>query len=180
MLVGRRGAVMRAERCVRAAFCQRLRSLHRFDSTVRFVTRASFQRLGTSHCLRLFSFQYISLRAASQSWTAELARRVLFTRCERYLCFDRLSAERAAAARVILEGIEDASADAVNSLEQRRAELQRERMQIKKDLRNENRKRKRLLAKARGLSVDDLLTVVTMKATAKAKAKAKAEARARA
>ena len=91
--------------------------------------------------------------------------------------FVRLSAERAAAARVILEGIEDASADAVNSLEQRRAELQRERMQIKKDLRNENRKRKRLLAKAKGLSVDDLLTVVTMKATAKAKAKAKAEAR---
>ena len=179
MLVGRRGAVLRAERCVRTAFCQRLRSLHRFDSTVRFVTRASFPRLGTSYCLRLFSFQYISLRAASQSWTAE-AHRVLFTRCERYLCFDRLSAERAAAARVILEGIEDASADAVNSLEQRRAELQRERMQIKKDLRNENRKRKRLLAKARGLSVDDLLTVVTMKATAKAKAKAKAEARARA
>ena len=94
--------------------------------------------------------------------------------------FDRLSAERAAAARVILEGIEDASADAVNSLEQRRAELQRERMQIKKDLRNENRKRKRLLAKAKGLSVDDLLKVVTMKATAKAKAKAKAEARVRA
>ena len=88
-----------------------------------------------------------------------------------------LPAERAAAARVILEGIEDASADAVKSLEERRAELQRERAQIKKDLKNENRKRKRLLAKAKGLSVDDLLAVVTMKATAKAKSKANAKAR---
>ena len=93
------------------------------------------------------------------------------------VCF---AAERTAAARVILEGIEDASADAVKTLEERRAELQRERMQLKKDLRNENRKRKRLLSKARGLSVDDLLAVVTMKAGAKAKAKAKAGAKARA
>ena len=87
-----------------------------------------------------------------------------------------LPAERAAAARIILEGIEDASADAVKALEERRAELHRERARIKKELKNENRKRKRLLAKAKGLSVDDLLTVVTMKAAAKAKAKAKARA----
>ena len=89
-----------------------------------------------------------------------------------------LPAERAAAARAILEGTEDTSANVVTSLERRRAELLRERAQIKKDLKNENRKRKRLLAKAKGLSVDDLLAVVTMKAAAKANAKAKAKAHA--
>ena len=45
---------------------------------------------------------------------------------------------------------------------------------------NERRKRQRLLAKARGLSADDLLSVVVIKATAKAKAAAKAKAKAHA
>ena len=83
------------------------------------------------------------------------------------------AAERTAAARAILEGSDDASADAVSALEKRRAELQAERLQVKKALRNENRKRKRLLAKAKGLSDEDLMNVVIMKAAAKAKAKAK-------
>ena len=87
-------------------------------------------------------------------------------------CF--VPVERAAAARALLEGLDDASAGAVAVLEERRAALHAERAQVKKDLRNETRKRKRLLAKAKGLSTDDLLNVVVMKAAAKAKAKAKA------
>ena len=86
--------------------------------------------------------------------------------------------ERAAAARALLEGISDPSADAVAALEERRSRLQAERKEVKKALHNETRKRKRLLAKAKGLSTDDLLNVVVMKATAKSKAEAKAKSRA--
>ena len=125
----------------------------------------------------LFGLFFFELHSANGGWGWN-ARLLSFATGD--LCgFARLlPAERAAAARVILEGIEDASADTVKGLEERRAELQRERARVQKDLKNENRKRKRLLSKARGLSVDDLLTVVTMKATAKAKAKAKAKAHA--
>ena len=72
----------------------------------------------------------------------------------------------------------DPSADALAALEARRARLQAERKEVKKAMHNEARKRKRLLAKAKGLSTDDLLNVVVMKATAKAKAEAKAKSRA--
>ena len=61
-------------------------------------------------------------------------------------------------------------------LNQRRSDLQQERRQVTKDLKNENRKRKRLLVKAKGLTQDDLVDVMIMKAQAKAKAQAKSSA----
>ena len=55
--------------------------------------------------------------------------------------------------------------------------MQAERREVKKELHNETRKRQRLLARAKGLTTDDLLSVVVIKATSKAKAAAKAKAR---
>ena len=60
----------------------------------------------------------------------------------------------------------------MEALEKKRAELQAVRVQLRKDIRRENKKRKRLVSKARGLSEDDLMNVLIMKAQTKAKAKA--------
>ena len=89
-----------------------------------------------------------------------------------------LAGDRAAAARAFIEASPDASADALAALEERRAALQAERLQVKKELRNEARKRRRLLAKAKGLSEEELVSVMIMKAQAKAKASAKAKSEA--
>ena len=86
-----------------------------------------------------------------------------------------LPGDRAAAARAFFEASPDASADALAALEERRAALQAERLQVKKELRNESRKRKRLLTRAKGLSEEELVSVMIMKAQAKAKASAKAK-----
>lgn len=90
-----------------------------------------------------------------------------------------IAGDRAAAARALLEASPDESAETMAALESRRAALQAERLQIRKDIRNESRKRKRLLAKAKGLSEDELVSVMIMKAQAKAKVKGKAAALAR-
>ena len=85
----------------------------------------------------------------------------------------------AAAARALLENFGGASADHLMTLEERRRRLHAERAAVVKDIRNEGKKRQRLLARASGLSTTDLLGVVTMRAAqtmAKAKAKAKAKA----
>ena len=60
----------------------------------------------------------------------------------------------------------------MESLEKQRADLQAARTQLSKEIRRENKKRKRLVSKAKGLSEDDLMNVLIMKAQAKAKAKA--------
>ena len=77
-------------------------------------------------------------------------------------------------------GIGDAAADEVAALQLRRKELRQERDAVSKDLRNAERKRQRLLERARGLSDDDLLALVAARAVAKGHAKAKANGKARA
>ena len=47
---------------------------------------------------------------------------------------------------------------------------------MQRELRNEERKRRRLVEKARSLSTEDLVTILGARAAAKAKAKAKAKA----
>ena len=84
--------------------------------------------------------------------------------------------QRRVATQALLESSPDKSAEAVAVLNQRRAELLQERRQVTKDLKNENRKRKRLLVKAKGLTQDDLVDVMIMKAQGKAKAQAKSSA----
>ena len=87
-----------------------------------------------------------------------------------FLC----AGDRTAEAIAILDGLEDPIANAVKELEERRARLQQERLEVKKALKSETRKRQRLLSKAKGLSTGDLLNIVVMKTKAQTKAKAKA------
>ena len=89
--------------------------------------------------------------------------------------------ERSAAAAELLNNIGDEQAQRVAALNVRRRTLQEERKSLLKELRNEERKRKRRLEKARGLSNNDLLEIAAQrvaKANAKAAAKAKAKAKA--
>ena len=85
--------------------------------------------------------------------------------------------DRSEQARALLEAVGDRRATLVSTLDQRRRDLKREQQTISKEIKLENRKRQRLLEKARGLSDTDLLSVVATRAAAKAKAKAKARAR---
>ena len=74
--------------------------------------------------------------------------------------------------------IGDQSATELAQLEQRKKELQAQREIVKRDLRNAQRKRVRLLERARGLTDADLTSILATRAAAKAKAKAKASAKA--
>ena len=84
--------------------------------------------------------------------------------------------DRSEQARALLEAVGDRRATLVSTLDQRRRDLKREQQNISKVIKLENRKRHRLLEKARGLSDTDLLSAVATRAAAKAKAKAKARA----
>jgi len=85
----------------------------------------------------------------------------------------------AAQARALLEQSDDVQLTRIQELLEERAALNAERKRKSKDLKNEMAKRKRLLAKAKHLSTEDLLAVVVSRSSAaKAKAKAKAKARA--
>ena len=79
-------------------------------------------------------------------------------------------------AQALLHEAGDTSADAVARLSARKAELRREQRDVTKEIHNTQRKRTRLLEKARGLSDAELLAVVSTRAAVKAKAKAKSNA----
>ena len=57
---------------------------------------------------------------------------------------------------------------------EKRKSLAHERLEVKRELRNETRKRKRLLSKVSTCSAEDLINAVVIKSAAQAKAKAKA------
>ena len=76
--------------------------------------------------------------------------------------------------------IGDQSAERLAELDLRRKQLAAEKEQIAKDIRNTERKRIRLMERAKGLSDSDLMAIVASRATAKAKASAKAKAKAKA
>ena len=57
---------------------------------------------------------------------------------------------------------------------EKRKSLAHERLEVKRELRNETRKRKRLLSKVGKCSIEDLMNAVVIKSAAQAKAKAKA------
>ena len=80
-------------------------------------------------------------------------------------------------ARELLEASPDAAWSRIQDLEGQRLSLASERKRLARELKNETQKRKRLMAKARNLSTEDLLNVVVSRAAA-AKAKSKAKARA--
>ena len=81
-----------------------------------------------------------------------------------------------AAARALLEAAGDAPMDRVAALQQQKRDLQAQRSAVAKAIKNEAKKRRRVLDRAKTLSTDDLLSVVAARAAAKAKAKAKGKA----
>ena len=86
-------------------------------------------------------------------------------------------ADSATEARALLENTADAQLTRIAALDAQKKEIAAQKRDIAKQLKNEQQKRRRLMAKAKNLSTEDLLNVVVSRAAAtKAKAKAKAAA----
>ena len=83
---------------------------------------------------------------------------------------------RAVEALAFLEDVGDASADRVATMNTRRRQLLQERMALSREIKNETRKRQRLLEKSRGLSNEALMEIIAARAARAAQAKAKAKA----
>ena len=77
-------------------------------------------------------------------------------------------------------GVVDSAQASLQQLEQRKKTLRAELGQVNKDIRSADKKRARLVEKARGLSDDDLMNIIACRAAAKSKAAAKAKAKAKA
>ena len=73
----------------------------------------------------------------------------------------------------VFENAEDTSASNLHELFEKRKSLVNERLALKRKLRNESRKRKRLLSEAGKYSVEDLMGAVVMNSAAQAKTTAK-------
>lgn len=76
--------------------------------------------------------------------------------------------------------IGDAPSAQIKALEAERKRLRQERHKVALDLKNAEKKRARLIEKAKGLSDQDLLDIIALRAAGKAKAKAKAKVEAKA
>ena len=74
----------------------------------------------------------------------------------------------------------DRGGEVLRVLEDRRRDLKRQRDQVNRDLRNAERRRARLLERARGLTDADLIGLLGARAAAKAKPKAAPKAKAKA
>ena len=74
----------------------------------------------------------------------------------------------------------DAAGDERAAMLRRQRELREERRRLQMDLNSSNRRRARLLERARGLTDADLLDIISARAAAKAKAKAKPKPKAKA
>ena len=81
-------------------------------------------------------------------------------------------------AAALLQRVGDPAGARVARLKEQRAELLANKKRVAQQLRNEEKKRARLLAKARALSNDDLMTILGTRAAVAAKAKAKGKAQA--
>ena len=68
----------------------------------------------------------------------------------------------------------DCPEEALNDLEERRKDLQKQRKSIARSIKNEEKKRTRVVERARRLSDNDLLNLMASRAAAKAKVQAKA------
>jgi hypothetical protein len=74
----------------------------------------------------------------------------------------------------------DVTRDRISALEERRRELAAQRKVVLKDLKNEQRRNRRLFEKAKVLSNDELISIIASRQAAVAKAKAKSKAKERA
>jgi hypothetical protein len=84
------------------------------------------------------------------------------------------------AARAALVDAGTNRADRIRALEDERRAIVEQKKKVSKDIKNEGRKRARLVEKAKNLSDDDLMEILSIRAQAKANAKAKAKAKAKA
>ena len=91
---------------------------------------------------------------------------------------DEVRGDRAAQARALLEYSPDAALDRLQHMEHQRAALLAERRRVTQNIKNEDKTRRRVMVKARGLSTEELLDAVVSRA-AQAKAKARAAAKAK-
>ena len=89
---------------------------------------------------------------------------------------NEVTSPRTAEAIEILRSAGDRDAEKLAMLENRRKELHKQRMTLSKEIKNEVKKRRRLLTKARGLSNDSLLEVIAARHAKSAQSKAKASA----
>ena len=89
---------------------------------------------------------------------------------------NEVTSPRTAEAIEILRSAGDRDAEKLALLENRRKELHKQRMTLSKEIKNEVKKRRRLLTKARGLSNDSLLEVMAARRAKSAQSKAKASA----
>ena len=80
-------------------------------------------------------------------------------------------------AMAMLSGFGSAAANRRAAIEEKRREAAKKRKELTRDLRNEDRKRQRVIQKARGLTEEDLLELLGSKARAKAKSKSAAIAK---
>ena len=79
-------------------------------------------------------------------------------------------------AQEVLAAMSDSSAATIADLQQKRRSISSQRTQVTREIKNETRKRKRLLSKVSGCTTEQLLTAAALKAAAEAKAIAKATA----
>ena len=89
------------------------------------------------------------------------------------------AAGREAAAIQAAQALGDVAGDRVNSLEEQKRELTQRKRDVQRAIRAEQKRRKRVMEKAQGLSDQELLSVIATRA-AKAKAKAPPSAKAKA
>ena len=89
---------------------------------------------------------------------------------------NEVTSPRTAEAIEILRSAGDRDAEKLALLETRRKELHKQRMTLSKEIKNEVKKRRRLLTKARGLSNDSLLEVIAARHAKSAQSKANASA----
>ena len=133
---------------------------------------------GYSISLHICEYCITRFAGASLFVLQQYVATVLFALLFRLLRMERLgdASSRAVEALAFLEDVGDASADRVAAMNTRRRELLQERMSISREMKNENRKRQRLLEKARGLSNEALMEIVAARAARASQAKAKAKA----
>jgi len=82
-----------------------------------------------------------------------------------------------AAALAMISGLPDAAADRVDVLKAEKKRLAGEKKRIAIEEKKEKQKRRRLMAKAKDLSDQELLSIIANRAQAKAKGKARAKAK---
>jgi hypothetical protein len=85
-----------------------------------------------------------------------------------------------AAVLAAVGGVGDAAANRIQQLAQQKRDLANQRKRVASELKNEQKKKQRIMNKAKTLDTADLVQILAVRAAAKAKPKAKGKAKAKA